>query len=125
MRYTIATAATIHDETGSKSVSFLCRSMRMASPLIYVAMSHELCRELLLDEQLVRLEGLAQIERWPGPGNPPLEAVEQVARRAQILLTGWGTPALCFLTAWEPEAFAVRLVAHSAGTVKYLVPVEA
>lgn len=99
--------------------------MRMASPLIYVAMSHELCRELLLDEQLARLEGLAQIERWPGPGNPPLEVVEEAARRAQVLLTGWGTPALRFLTAWEPETFAVRLIAHSAGTVKYLVPLEA
>jgi phosphoglycerate dehydrogenase-like enzyme len=42
-----------------------------------------------------------------------------------VLITGWGTPALEPLECWSAEAFAVRLVAHTAGTVKQLVPVAA
>jgi phosphoglycerate dehydrogenase-like enzyme len=42
-----------------------------------------------------------------------------------VLLTGWGTPSLAALAKWTAQDFAVRLVAHTAGTVKHLVPVAA
>jgi phosphoglycerate dehydrogenase-like enzyme len=99
--------------------------MEAALPLVYVAVEPELVAELSLDEQLPRLEGVARVERWPGPGRPSPEAVAGALRRAAVLVTGWGTPPLAPLAAWAPERFAVRLVAHTAGTVKRLVPVAA
>jgi phosphoglycerate dehydrogenase-like enzyme len=97
----------------------------MHIPTVYVALSRALAGELGLNEQLARLEGMAQIERWEGPGNPTPAAVAAALRRAQVLLTGWGTPALAALAEWTSQDFAVRLVAHTAGTVKQLVPVAA
>jgi phosphoglycerate dehydrogenase-like enzyme len=93
--------------------------------MVYVAVSLELVEELHLDAELARLAGVARIERWKGPGNPAQEVVAGALRRAQVLITGWGTPALEPLERWSSETFAVRLVAHTAGTVKKLVPVAA
>jgi phosphoglycerate dehydrogenase-like enzyme len=84
-----------------------------------------LVQELELDAQLARLEAAARVERWDGPGAPTPEAVADALGRAQVLITGWGTPTLTPLESWAPETFAVRLVAHTAGTVKHLVPVQA
>lgn len=97
----------------------------MTLPLVYVAVSPERVRELYLDERLGNLAEVARVERWPGAGNPPLDVVADALRRAEVVVTGWGTPSLAPLAAWTPEEFAVRLIAHSAGTVKSLVPVEA
>src|SRR3712207_4594042 len=97
----------------------------MAQPLIYIAVSPELIQELSLDQHLQRLQPVAQIERWPGPGAPAAEAVADALRRAQVVMTGWGTPALEPLKEWTPETFNVRLVAHTAGTVKRLLPLQA
>src|SRR6185503_19246274 len=97
----------------------------MEAPTVYVALSPSLVQELELDRQLARLETVARVARWPGPGNPPPEVVADALRRAQVLISGWGTPALTSLEHWTPEDFAVRLVAHTAGTVKHLVPVAA
>jgi len=97
----------------------------MDLPTVYVALSPNLIHELELDAQLVRLEGIALVERWDGPGNPPPDVVADALGRAQVLITGWGTPTLAALATWTPAAFAVRLVAHTAGTVKQLVPVAA
>jgi phosphoglycerate dehydrogenase-like enzyme len=99
--------------------------MSGALPLVYVAISPERIDELYLEEEVPRLAGVARVERWPGPGNPAPEAVDDALRRAPVVLTSWGTPPLAPLAAWTPDAFAVRLVAHTAGTVKRLVPVEA
>lgn len=97
----------------------------MAVPLIYLALAPELVRELALDDELPRLTGVARIERWPGPGRPTPDAVADALRRATVVVTGWGTPSLAELAGWTPDRFAVRLVAHTAGTVKGLLPVEA
>lgn len=97
----------------------------MTVPLVYVAVSPERVRELHLDEYLPRLAGTARVERWEGAGNPPLDAVSDALRRAAVVFTGWGTPSLTPLTAWTPQTFAVRLIAHTAGTVKSLIPREA
>lgn len=94
----------------------------MHEPLVYIALSPELIEELSLEAQLSRLAGVARLERWPGPGNPPLETVIDACARARVVVTGWGTPALIPLDDWTPETFAVRAIVHSAGTVKYLLP---
>lgn len=97
----------------------------MKTPLVYVALSPHFIQELELDAQLPRLDAVACIERWAGPGNPTPEAVADALQRAEVIITGWGTPPLAPLVEWSPDSFAVRLVNHSAGTVRHLVPVEA
>jgi phosphoglycerate dehydrogenase-like enzyme len=97
----------------------------MSTPIAYVALAPMLVRQLELDSQLARLEGIAQVERWDGPGNPTSEAVAHALGRAQVLLNGCGTPTLAALAGWTEQDVAVRLVAHTAGTVKQLVPVAA
>ncbi|MBC8077246.1 MAG: hydroxyacid dehydrogenase [Chloroflexales bacterium] len=94
----------------------------MQEPLVYVALAPSLVRELELDSQLARLALVARVERWDGAGNPSLAALKEAVQRAQVVITGWGTPALTPLASWSPDTAAVRLVAHSAGTVKQLVP---
>jgi phosphoglycerate dehydrogenase-like enzyme len=94
-------------------------------PRVYLALAPDLVRDLDLDPQLARLDELADVERWPGPGRPSPEAMAEALTRAEVLVTGWGTPPLTALADWSPERFPLRLVAHSAGTVKQLVPLAA
>lgn len=97
----------------------------MTLPLIYLALSPALIDELRLEAELPRLEPVARLERWSGPGNPTPDAVEDALRRADVLVTGWGTPPLAPLADWQPNTFPVRLIAHTAGTVKQLLPLAA
>src|SRR5262245_49858671 len=97
----------------------------METAMVYVAVSPGLIEELHLEAELGRLHAVARVERWGGPGDPAPEAIAGALRRAQVLITGWGTPALEPLERWAPESFAVRLIAHTAGTVKKLIPVAA
>lgn len=90
-------------------------------PLIYAAISPELADQIQLEDALRRLEGQAQIERWAGPGSPPPDVLRQALRTASVLVTGWGTPSLIDLPL---TGSAVRLVAHTAGSVKHLLAVE-
>ncbi|HWQ11246.1 MAG TPA: hydroxyacid dehydrogenase [Roseiflexaceae bacterium] len=94
----------------------------MSETLVYVAISPELAASLELDTELARLEGRARVERWAGPGDPPPETVATALERADVLLTGWRTPYLAPLEDWAPGRSRLRLVAHSAGTIKHLVP---
>jgi phosphoglycerate dehydrogenase-like enzyme len=94
----------------------------MPKPLVYVALAPELAQELALDPLLAPVAELAEIERWPGPGKPTPEATAAAAQRATVLVTGWGTPHLDVLERWSAAASPLRLVAHTAGTVKQLVP---
>jgi len=96
----------------------------MALPLVYLAIVPELALELDCNAELDRLASFATIERWPGPGNPGVADVAVALQRAQVVVTGWGTPPLTMLDDWMPDA-VVRLIAHSAGTVKNLVPLAA
>jgi phosphoglycerate dehydrogenase-like enzyme len=91
-------------------------------PLIYVALSREVIEELELEPYLQQLAQGAQLERWQGSGNPSSEAIAEAISRAEVLITGWGTPYLGMLEDWTPEGSPLRLVVHSAGTVKYLLP---
>ncbi|MDZ4719719.1 MAG: hydroxyacid dehydrogenase [Roseiflexaceae bacterium] len=97
----------------------------MQLPTIYVAIAPTLVQELELEDQLARLQPFAIIERWEGPGNPPADLVADALRRVRVLITGWGTPPLESLKQWNQDDVAVRLIAHTAGTVKQLLPVAA
>jgi phosphoglycerate dehydrogenase-like enzyme len=95
-------------------------------PLIYVALSPQLSNDLALDKQLERVAALARIEYWNGEGSPTLDAMSDALRRAPIVLTGWQVPPLqAILADWTPDTGTVRLIVHTAGTVKYFLPAQA
>ena len=95
-------------------------------PSVYLAISPTLYHEIAFDQYLPRLEEAAQVERWPGPGSPTAEAVRDATHRCEVLVTGWGTPSLEeALQDWSPETSPLRLIAHSAGTIKYMLPRQA
>lgn len=94
-------------------------------PTIYIAINPTLYDEIQFGAQAARLEPHARVERWSGAGNPPLEVVVEAMRRCEVLVTGWGTPSLSeTLRGWSPERYAVRLVGHTAGSVKHLLAPE-
>jgi phosphoglycerate dehydrogenase-like enzyme len=96
-----------------------------SQPLVYIAINAQLFEEIELGKHLPAIEAMAQVERWEGPGNPPLEAVLEAIQRAEVLVTGWGTPALAqVLLNWTPGASPLRLLAHTAGSIHHLVKKE-
>ena len=93
--------------------------------LIYIAINAELFDEIRFGEAMPALQAAAKVERWVGPGNPPLETVMEAVRHAEVLVTGWGTPALAApLRSWSPETSPLRLLAHTAGSIHHLVERE-
>lgn len=94
-------------------------------PLVYIALNADLYAQTNLDSYLPAWEKFAMIERWMGTGNPTLEAVQDALGRAEVLVTGWGTPSLVdVLKDWSPETSPLRLIAHTAGSVKFLLAGE-
>jgi phosphoglycerate dehydrogenase-like enzyme len=95
-------------------------------PLVYVAMNPELFEQTGMAKFVHQWEGHAKVERWTGDGNPSGAAVRDAVQRASALVTGWGTPSLIdSLQSWSPESSPLRLVAHTAGSVKFLIPEDA
>ena len=93
--------------------------------MIYTAINPDLFEQTGLGQYLSQWEQYAQIERWPGPGNPPHEVVQSALQRTEVLVTGWGTPSIKdWLKTWSPETSKLRLVAHTAGSVKFLLSQE-
>ena len=100
--------------------------MTTSLPLCSIMIAPALAEELQLDQAMAGLQGLARIERWQGPAQPPIEAVLDALQRAEILVTGWGTPSLIgALRGWQSSDGPLRLVVHTAGSIKHLLPVEA
>jgi len=84
----------------------------MVTPIVYVDLSRELEGELFGDDSLRRLERLGRLVR---------RGEEWGAGRfgADILITGWGSAPL---PVDRKPADRLRLVVHSAGTIRSLVP---
>lgn len=96
------------------------------SPLIYVALTPELFDDIGFGSALPQLQAKARVERWADPGAPPEAVVREALQRAEILVTGWRTPFLVeALRDWSPERSPLRLVAHTAGSIKAYLPYEA
>jgi phosphoglycerate dehydrogenase-like enzyme len=92
-------------------------------PSISIAIAPTLFDEIQMGTYLPQLSELAQVERWAGPGNPTEAWVRDAIQRNEVLITGWGTPALVdLLKDWAPDTSPLRLIAHSAGTIKYMLP---
>lgn len=96
----------------------------MTLPLVYLAITPDLARELQFDAELDRLSQIARVERWAGAVSPGAADLAAIMARVDVLISGWGTPPLSMLNDWTPDS-RLRMVAHSAGTVKHLVPLAA
>lgn len=88
-------------------------------PGVAVLIPAPLRRQILAPETEARLASFAAVIDPPGPGVAAGELPDLLAG-ATACLTGWGTPPLADeLLAANPQ---LRLVAHTAGTVRRLVP---
>lgn len=88
---------------------------------ITVAMTPNLQESILPDDLMARLEACGEVRRWASESIAPSQ-MPDLLRDTSILVTGWRTPALR-PTDVEP-AQQLKLVAHTAGSVKALVPEE-
>jgi phosphoglycerate dehydrogenase-like enzyme len=94
-------------------------------PVVYIAVNENLYDEIGFSRYQKQIEARAQVERWTGQENPPLEEVIRAIGRVQVLVTGWGTPSLAqTLRSWSPDTSPLRLLAHTAGSIHHLVTVE-
>ena len=89
---------------------------------LYIAVPPDVAAEIRLDAALQPLRGRLAIDAWHGPGRPDQAALARAAADATIIMTGWGTPPLTMVHDWHPARSPLRLVAHTAGTIKALVP---
>mgnify|MGYP001304176581 FL=1 len=89
---------------------------------IYIAVAPDLVHELELERQCEGLNPLPHGAFWPGPGHTPPALLAETLSAVDVLVTGWGTPPLAQLEAWHPDRLPLRLVAHTAGTVKQILP---
>jgi phosphoglycerate dehydrogenase-like enzyme len=82
----------------------------MARPQIVIDVARPLLADLFDEATMARLAALGDVAHTEGTGRD--------RERAEILVTGWGTPPL----AGERVGDRLRLVVHSAGTIRGLVP---
>ncbi|WP_293864789.1 hydroxyacid dehydrogenase [uncultured Alsobacter sp.] len=91
-------------------------------PTVAVLLTPEFRAKMLSDAALERLGGLAELRMTQASALTRADLPALVAD-ADIALTGWGTPPLSAeLLAAHPR---LRLVAHSAGSIRRLVPLDA
>ncbi|KRC51905.1 hypothetical protein ASE16_02205 [Leifsonia sp. Root227] len=86
----------------------------MTRPSLLLDLSPELEHDLFDSATLARLDRVADVQRASTSRVP-----EQKRLEADILVTGWGSAAL---PATLDRGDHLKLVAHSAGTVRWLVP---
>jgi phosphoglycerate dehydrogenase-like enzyme len=89
-------------------------------PTIFVAIRPEVYRDVFSAEADARLRQLGEVVFQENEQN--LSSAELAARLpgCAIVVTGWGTPA--FNDEVLRAAVDLRLIAHSAGTIKHLLP---
>ncbi len=89
-----------------------------SKPVVGIALSPEMCKRMFRIEDLDRLHAFAAV-RGPLPSNAVVDDYRKVLADAQVLITGWGTMRISQpLLAAAPK---LKLIAHSAGSVKTLV----
>lgn len=91
----------------------------MASkPVVGIALGPEMCKRMFRIEDLDRLHSFASV-RGPLPADASVDDYRKLLGDAQAIITGWGTMRMTQpLLASAPR---LKLIAHSAGTVKSLV----
>lgn len=77
-------------------------------------------RSMITPETDERLETLGDIERAKGDRQAVTQQAPDLLRAAEVVLTGWGTPAL--QETWLEQAPRLRLICHCAGSVRGIIP---
>jgi len=67
-----------------------------------------------------RLEALGDMRRAKGDRQSVIQQAPELLSGAEVLLTGWGTPAL--QEAWLEQAPELKLICHCAGSVRGIIP---
>ncbi len=92
----------------------------MTDPVIAVLLTGKTRRMMLDDAGVKALEALGEV-RWPGdPESISVGDAERLLTGASAVLTGWGTPG--FDPALRTRHATLSLIAHSAGSIRRLVP---
>ena len=89
-------------------------------PKILTALRPALFDQLFADEQQKRLRGLGEVTAQPHEGNLSEAQLTALIGGHDIVITSWGTPR--FSDAVLKAADRLKLIAHSAGTIKRLLP---
>lgn len=76
--------------------------------------------QLFAEEQQAQLRALGEVTLQPGDANLDEAQLTQLIRGRDIVITSWGTPP--FSATVLASADRLRLIAHSAGTIKRLLP---
>lgn len=91
-------------------------------PTVAILLTPEMRAQLIPPDAEARLAEHASVVA-PAAGELAPEALERLVGNATAAITGWGTPTLdAALLAARPD---LRLVAHAAGSVRKLVPLDA
>jgi phosphoglycerate dehydrogenase-like enzyme len=93
--------------------------MNEQAPVIAVLLSEKTRRMMLDDAAIAQLNALGEV-RWPTSATMDATDVDRLLQGAVACLTGWGTPP--FDPAARLRHPQLALVAHSAGSVRTLVP---
>lgn len=95
----------------------------MSGPALAFAMDPARTRHVLPPELIERLSKVCDILDLRPLVDFGDERARDILRRAEILITGWGSPAITAETVLT--ATNLRLIAHAAGTVKHFIAPEA
>ena len=93
--------------------------MRKQAPVISVLLTEKTRRMMLDDTAIAQLNTLGDV-RWPAGATIDASDVDRLLQGATACLTGWGTPP--FDPAARQRHPRLALVAHSAGSVRTLIP---
>jgi len=87
---------------------------------ILIAMRPALFDQLFAEEQQIRLRKMGALTMQPGHDNLDEAQLIQLIGGREIVITSWGTPQ--FSPAVLAAAESLKLIAHSAGSIKRLLP---
>ncbi|HEX4212414.1 MAG TPA: hydroxyacid dehydrogenase [Candidatus Dormibacteraeota bacterium] len=91
-----------------------------ARPHILLALPEALRRELFTPEAMAALEGIGRVTLNQSGRNWSAEELAEAMAGVDALITGWGTPPIDERIL--DRADRLRLIAHSAGSIKRLIP---
>jgi phosphoglycerate dehydrogenase-like enzyme len=91
-------------------------------PVVAILLTPEMRAQLIPPDAEARLAAAASV-RAPAPGDLSADALPRLLDGAEVVITGWGTPPIAAdLLARQP---GLRLIAHAAGSIRRLVPLDA
>lgn len=112
-------SAPISPISGAWSPQRKSKILREQAPVIAVLLTEKTRRMMLDDAATAELNALGEV-RWPTGATIDAADADRLLQGATACLTGWGTPP--FDPAARQRHSQLALVAHSAGSVRTLVP---